>query len=148
MQVNMDKSKIIFFRSGGVIRANEKWFYNKEIMEIVTYYKYLELFYSRRLNLSFVIQSLCSQSMKAINMFKMLNGKCHGLPYSVVFNIFDTTVLPVLIYASEVWGYNLHQNVVNVQICFCRYLDGVGPGLQMLKYSVNVVVCQYFYILI
>ena len=64
--------------------------------------------------------------MKAINMLKMLNGKCHGLPYSVVFNIFDTTVLPVLTYASEVWGYKLHQNVENVQIRFCRYLLGVG----------------------
>ena len=36
----MDKSKIKVFRNGGVIRANEKWFYNKEIVEIVTYYKY------------------------------------------------------------------------------------------------------------
>ena len=44
MRVNINKTKIMVFRNGGVVRKNEKWFNNNKPIEIVSFYKYLGLF--------------------------------------------------------------------------------------------------------
>ena len=39
--VNLEKTKVMVFRKGGLIYATEKWFYNHSAIEIVNPYKYL-----------------------------------------------------------------------------------------------------------
>ena len=41
--VNMNKTKIIVFRKGGFLAANEVWRYGDEEIEVVNSYKYLGL---------------------------------------------------------------------------------------------------------
>ena len=41
MKINLDKSKIMVFRNGGVIKQNEKWFLKGNLIETVSWYKYL-----------------------------------------------------------------------------------------------------------
>ena len=126
MEVSLAKTKIMVFRNGGPLRRNEKWYYKNELLETTTYYKYLGVFLSSRLNWSFGIKTLCVQSQKAINMIKRLIGTCRGLPHSIIFNIFDTTVVPVLTYSSEVWGYEPRDEIETVHLKFCKYILGVG----------------------
>ena len=126
MKINKDKTQIVVFRNGGPLRANEKWFYNGNEIKMVTYYKYLGLFYSSRLNWSYAVKNLCIQSQKSVNMLKRLIGRCQSLPMNIIFEIFDTTILPVLSYASEIWGYKKYDEIEKVQLRFCKYLLGVG----------------------
>jgi hypothetical protein len=49
MTVNMDKSNIIVYKNGGNLSKNEKWYFKDELMKVVSYYKYLGVFFSSRL---------------------------------------------------------------------------------------------------
>ena len=50
MKINLDKSKIMVFRNGGVIKQNEKWFLKGNQIETVSRYKYLGLHLSSKLS--------------------------------------------------------------------------------------------------
>ena len=41
MKVNIDKTKIIVSRRGGIVKQNEKWLLNDKPVEVVSHYKYL-----------------------------------------------------------------------------------------------------------
>ena len=66
MKVNLKKTKIMVFRRGGIVKQNETWYYNNEKIDIVTYYKYLGLIVSSRLNWSKATQTLATQSEKSL----------------------------------------------------------------------------------
>jgi hypothetical protein len=40
LEVNLTKTKAIVFRRGGPLRKNERWYFNGNNVEIVSYYKY------------------------------------------------------------------------------------------------------------
>ena len=46
MTVNMSKTKMIMFRKGGSLAANEVWRYGDEEVEVVNSYKYLGLYFT------------------------------------------------------------------------------------------------------
>jgi len=46
MNVNLQKSKVIVFRHGGIIKKTEKWCYKDKFLNIVSYYKYLGIAFS------------------------------------------------------------------------------------------------------
>ena len=48
MEVNLDKTKVMIFRKGGHPFRLEKWYFRGEMLEIVSYYKYLGLLLSSR----------------------------------------------------------------------------------------------------
>jgi hypothetical protein len=41
LSVNTSKTKIVVFRNGGKVNANEKWFYDNKEIEIVDSFTYL-----------------------------------------------------------------------------------------------------------
>ena len=50
MHLNLLKTKIIVFRNGGVLKQAEEWFYIREVVDVVSFYKYLgiyNLFYTK-----------------------------------------------------------------------------------------------------
>ena len=49
LKVNMSKTNVIVFRNGGILRQNEKIYYNGCQITCATYYKYLGIMYSSRL---------------------------------------------------------------------------------------------------
>ena len=61
-KVNENKTQFIVFRNGGPLRSNEKCVFNGKEIKTVTYYKYLGLFYTPRLNWSYGTKVLCVQS--------------------------------------------------------------------------------------
>ena len=128
MKVNENKTQIVVFRNGGPLRQNEKWYINDKEIQTVTYYKYLGLFYSSRLSWSYGVKSLSLQSQKSVNMLKCLITRCHGLPQDIIFEIFDTTIVPIICYASEIWGYKRYDVIENVQLRFCKYLLGLNTN--------------------
>ena len=46
LTVNLDKSKVIVFTKGGFLAANEKWFLDGAVLEVVNKYKCLGLTFS------------------------------------------------------------------------------------------------------
>ena len=44
LEINIDKSKIVAFRNGGLLKKFEKWLYERKEIEIVSSYKYLGVY--------------------------------------------------------------------------------------------------------
>ena len=64
------------------------------------------------------------QATKA--MFALLSkGRRLKLPIDVMLDLFDKTVLPVLLYGCEVWGCEKNIVLDTVYLKFCKYLLGL-----------------------
>ena len=49
IEINFNEIKIIVFRNGGPLKQIEKWFYDGMNLDIVSFYKYLGLFFRPKL---------------------------------------------------------------------------------------------------
>ena len=120
MLVNLIKTKIMVFRRGGVLRKNEQWFYKGEKIEVVSRYKYLGIFFSTKLKWSLSKQTLATQAEKAILCLKWLQYNCGFLPVNVAIELFDKQILRIVIYGSEIWGYEFSPAIENLQTSYLK----------------------------
>ena len=126
MSVNMKKSKIIVFRNGGPLRSNEKWMYQGHNMEVTPHYKYLGVRFASRLTWNLAHDELSKQSSKSLINIRKLYRECGTLPPSMLFNLFDKLIVPILCYGSEVWGYEKSEKIETVHTKFCKWVLGVS----------------------
>ena len=125
LKVNLTKTNIMVFRNGGPLRQNEKYFLNGTEIHASTYYKYLGILFSSRLSWSKAKDTLKAQASKAIYSIRILNSKCGNMPVKLQLDMFDKTVLPILLYGAECWGYKYCKEIEDVQVTFCKYVLGV-----------------------
>ena len=136
LRINVSKSKVIVFSK--CRRRNYKIFVNGIILEQVDSYTYLGVDFHRTGNLKHASLSLSKKGMKAPNsLLKVLLTK--NLPPNMLIKLFDQTMVPILTYASEVWGtFSLQSKTV---------FDDFGnltPEKQYLKTDTERT-CLYFY---
>ena len=120
MQLNMSKSKIMVFRTGGVLRNSERWLYRGEEMEVVQFYKYLGTYFTAKLSWTKTKQTLALQANKAINTILHYQKQYGHFDHNDAFKLFDAMVLPILTYSSEIWGYQSCDIVERPHIRFCK----------------------------
>ena len=66
-----------------------------------------------------------AQARKAIFLLKQVQYKCGFLPFSTAMNLFDKIITPILLYGSEIWGYEYSQVIEQVQLEYCKTILGV-----------------------
>ena len=103
MKVNIDKTKIIRFskrKSKNIINFK----FNGDIIKTVDSYVYLGT--TIKFNGKF-LEAKKKQLVQAKRaLFAIISKKEKlQLPLDIFLNLFDTIVLPILLYSSEVWGY-------------------------------------------
>ena len=128
LRVNKLKTKIMVFRNGGKLRNNERWLYDGSTIETVSYYKYLGITFSSRLNWSYALKIIASQSQRALLKINAIFGKCGDMPVSLGLELFDKLVVPILLYGSEVWGYEYRDSIEKVQRKYCKLLLGIASS--------------------
>ena len=131
MEVNLAKTKIIVFRNGGKLSSKEKFLYSGKTIDIVTHYKYLGIVFNSRLTWGHAIKELAGKANKAVSMIRHAMWKLGVFEHKAFFKIFDSLVVPILCYGSEVWGYEYQRKIEQVHINFCKSVLGVG------KYASN-----------
>ena len=114
LSVNLAKTKIMVFKAGGFLSKAEKWFFNGEKVQVVSYYKYLGIMFSCRLIWSMATKTLAQQSRKALMGICRATRKIGMLPHNTFFKIFDAMILPILTYGSEVWGFEKHDSLERI----------------------------------
>ena len=68
------------------------------------------------------MEQLAEQASKALYPL-MINLKTMGhVPIHLAFKIFDTKILPILHYGSELWGYIEAPVIEKIHIKFCKFL--------------------------
>ena len=100
LNINEDKTKIMIF---GKKEKNLIFVLNGQNIEIVSKFKYLGIIFSSNGSFS-EHRKYCKT--KATNAMYSLLRKCHtlNLPIDSQIDLFDQTVLPILIYGCELWG--------------------------------------------
>ena len=102
LHVNNDKTKVVVF---GARKTNSMSFTieNTEL-EIVDSYKYLGTYFSQSRSFLKARKHILEQAKKAMHLLRMRIRNLY-LPVDLQLKLFDHTVLPIMTYACEVWGY-------------------------------------------
>ena len=120
LKINLTKTKIIVF-SRGKIRIIPEFFYGNEKIEVVDDYIYLGVTINYNGSFTKAINKQITQARKA--MFSLVTkARRLQLPVDLQLELFDFTVLPVLLYGCEVWGC---ANISDVEIFYRFFLKYV-----------------------
>lgn len=117
---------MMVFRKGGIIKQNERWTFMGQPIEVVSFYKYLGIVFTSKLRWTLARKTLAAQASKALGALYIFSYKSGRLPINIMFNLFDKTVLPILLYGAEIWGTEYSECIERVQITFVKKILGVG----------------------
>ena len=143
LNVNLAKTNIVVFRNGGHIRTNEIVCYKNIKLENASYYKYLGITFSSSLKWSAGVTALANQASKGCLLIYNLYKYCGDMPIKTSLLLFDKLIVPILLYASEVWGLSYRKPIEQVQVTFCKRILAYRLIHPMLLYwvSVDVTLC-------
>ncbi|KAK6196333.1 hypothetical protein SNE40_001576 [Patella caerulea] len=118
LKINIQKTKVLIF-SSGIIAINQKFYLKNDEVEIVSYYKYLGVIFQRSRSFSKTKQDVIEKATKG--MYSLLR-KCrnNNLSISCQIQLFDKCILPILMYGSEIWGYENVDNLEKIQLNFYK----------------------------
>ena len=125
MNVNKSKTKEMVFRKGGFLGVREKWFFECERLEVVNSYCYLGFNFSTMLSLKEGTNSLVAKGKKAVYILYKVFHNCKEMSPETFFRIFDSKVQSILLYSSEVWGFQRLDAIERVHLLACKRFLGV-----------------------
>ena len=103
LKMNSSKTKVTVFGNRKIDASKFSFTCNGEELEIVHNFKYLGIIFNFNGAFKIGITELKKQASRA--MFALIS-KCRkfDLPIDIRLELFDSLVMPVMLYASEVWG--------------------------------------------
>lgn len=126
LEVNLNKTKAMVFRNGGIVKRNESWTYKNNPVELVPYYNYLGLRISSRGTWSVAINTLVNQADKGLFKIKGFIASIDNLDVDIKMYLFDAMVSPILLYGAEVWGQDDCQSYETVHTKYCKNVLGIA----------------------
>ena len=124
LTVNTDKTKIIIFRNGGIIREHETWTYNGRKLEIVEEFNYLGVLLNYNGKFRKTQQKVAEQGRKALFAIMKVCRK-HFFNFETQLSVFDTYVNSILNYGCEIWGQHKAPDVERIHLIFLKKILGV-----------------------
>ena len=132
--VNIPKTKILAFKKGGRLSKREKWTYQGTIIETVKNFKYVGCIFSPSGNFTACMDELMESSRRALFVLsKLFRTNPEILPVNKI-QLFNSKIMPILSYASEIWGMN------NIDSIECFYLSFLKSVLGVKKATPNCYV--------
>ena len=128
MKVNLKKTKIMVFRRGGQLRRCEKWYFGDQKIEIVPQYTYLGVRNSTQLSWGAAQYRLSVQAQKNLAVVYRFQQAFKNVPFTILLELFDKMVCPVLVYGAEVWGYSEVKCIERIQTKFCKRILGLSKN--------------------
>ena len=132
LSVNSSKTKIMIF-SRGKLRNLPTFTFNNNTVDVVFEYKYLGIIFNYNGNFNKAKKNLCDQATKA--MYALITkARKLNLPVDIQLHLFDTLVVPILLYGCEIWGHENYAILEKLHLKFCKYI------LHINKYTPNCMV--------
>ena len=107
------------------MRTQSLFHYGKDIVEIVRDYKYLGVVFDEKLKFEKCNDILCNSVGRALGAIIAKFKELNDLGYKIFKKPYESTVIPILDYGSEVWGMRMSKNIDNVQNKAIRFFLGV-----------------------
>ncbi len=122
LTVNDTKTKVmVFARSKARLRNTPNFRYGEKILEIVENYTYLGIVFTWNGKFDKARRELAKKATRA--MFAIIQkGRKLKLEIDIMIKLFDTCVVPILLYGSEIWGYESVEILERVHTRFCKIL--------------------------
>lgn len=119
LDINFDKTKIMVF--GDRYRRNRNFIVNGNNIEVVDQFKYLGIFFSKNRKFASTKKHIVEQAKKGLFS---LYRKIRNLDLSIdcQLKLFDSTILPILTYGCEVWGYSDLNLLEKVHTDFLKHI--------------------------
>ena len=70
------------------------------------------------------MKTLCDQALRAYHSLLSVFDRIH-LDIKTKLSLFDTMIVPILLYGSEIWGVYDYKEVDKLHIKFCKNILGV-----------------------
>ncbi|XP_053386465.1 uncharacterized protein LOC128550759 [Mercenaria mercenaria] len=122
-KINVQKTKICVFEKRKS-HHNFNWFINGEQIEVVDHFKYLGVDFLYTGVMKNAVKVLSEQALKAYSSLLSLFTRVH-IDVKTKLSLFDTMVVPILTYCSEVWGIYDFKEIDKLHIKFCKTILGV-----------------------
>ena len=127
LMINTKKTKCMIFNKTG--RLMRRPFYMNGVkLDMVREYKYLGFLITPSGEISTGLNDLRDRAFKAYMKMKNDLGPCFNQDISILLNLMDSLVKPILMYASDFWGcLKLPKNnpVENFHLTMCKQILGV-----------------------
>ena len=128
LKVNHSKTKVVIFGARNTSRFSFKL--GESFIEITENYKYLGIYFSKSGSFLSAKKNIVEQAKKAMHLlFVRVNNL--NLPIDLQLKFFDNTVLPILTYACEVWGYEDYKIIERVHTEFLRKITKTRKSTPM-----------------
>ena len=124
--LNMDKTKVVHFRSNSVDRTDTEFRYGNSTVEITDKYKYLGLWMNEFLEPMASVKALAASAGRALGALITKCKTAGGVSYHIYTKLYNSLVAPVLNYAAGIWGTAMYSCINTIQNRACRYYLGVG----------------------
>ena len=126
LEVNAQKTKIVIFSKGKTRRA-PVFTFNGSVLEVVSNFSYLGVVFNFNGKFSCCKRQLYNQAQKT--MYAVLR-KCRkmDLPIDIQLELFHRTVIPILMYGAEVWGYKDNGVIEKLHLMFLRLALNVNSS--------------------
>ena len=102
LTVNLSKTKVVIFEARQ--SASVDFIFNGNVVERQDHYRYLGFTFHATKNLAFRVSHLVSAAKKAVHAMRIRCAYLHLRDPRQQCKLFDTLVLPILSYGSEVWA--------------------------------------------
>ena len=119
MSINVSKTKVIFFRRGGILSRNLSFTYDGQPLEIVKSFKYLGMVFTAGGSFSEAQTIFAGQAQKAIFNLNSYLYKFTSISPKHKLDLFDKLITPILNYSCEVWGFIQANAIERVHLQFC-----------------------------
>ena len=121
LTVNIDKTKIVVFRKGGMLAQIDRWYYAGQEIEIVNSFNYLGVLFSCGGSFMQNAKFLSDKALKAMHaLFQIL--KEVETPVNIMLNLFDSLVASILNYGCESWGFLNAECIERIHRKFLKHI--------------------------
>ena len=125
LKVNATKTKIVHFRRSRTTLTDYEFKYGDKTIELVDSYKYLGCYLDEHLNFHKCSQILADSGGRALGGIITKFRSLKDTGYKTYTKLFDTGVVPVLNYGSEIWGYGRFEKCDYIMNRAMRFFLGV-----------------------
>lgn len=125
LKINLAKTKIVVFRKYLQRKVDYRWYLNGESIEVVEQYNYLGLTYRANGCWTEAKLELARRGSRALNMMLANMKKFGYLEPRIMLKMFDSKIVPILTYGSELWGFSGTAEIELIASNFYRRILGL-----------------------
>jgi hypothetical protein len=118
LTVNTTKTKVVIF-SKKKVGQNQSFKIKGQNIEIIDSYCYLGMLLNYNGNFCTARKKITEQAHKALfAVYRKIRNI--SIPVDLQLKLFDSLVIPILLYASEVWGFENKESIEKVHLQLCK----------------------------